>query len=211
LWSATNSLTLIAQQELQPFEAVRTPTTRRIERTRARDIHLYSLPWPTEQLEDLGDADVEMRVALSYFIEPNPSERGWTRRYRYESHGLRFAVRKPLESDATFRARVSDYARAEEEGNLVSAADDGWVVGPQIRHHGSLHVDIWRGHAADLAARGSIAVFPTLGWWREQTRHEKYEAPARYALLVSIETDAEGVDLYAPVEAAIATRLAVPV
>lgn len=211
LWSAGNALTLVAEQQLQPFEAVRAPKTGRVMRVRSRDVHLYSLPWPVEALEDLGDKPVEMRVTLSYFVEPNPSERGWTRRYRYESHGLRFAVRKPLESDATFRVRIADYARAEEEGVLVASKDDGWVVGPQLRHHGSLHADIWRGTAAELASRGAIAVYPTLGWWREQPRHDRYEKAVRYALLVSIETDEQQVDLYAPVEAAIAARVAVEV
>jgi hypothetical protein len=84
-------------------------------------------------------------------------------------------------------------------------------VGPQLRHHGSLHADIWRGTAVELASRGAIAVYPTLGWWREQPRHERYERSARYALLVSIETDEQEVDLYAPVEAAITARVAVEV
>lgn len=209
-WSAGDALTLIAEQELQPFEAVRT-RTERVERVKSRDVHLYSLPWPAEELEALGEAMVEMRVTLSYFVDPNPSERGLTRRYRYESHGLRFAVRRPLESDAAFRMRIADNAKAEEEGLLAGSADDGWVIGPQLRHRGSVHSDIWRGTAAELASRGSIAVFPTLGWWREQSRHEKFDDPVRYALLVSIETDVAEVDLYTPVETAIATRLAIAV
>ena len=39
-----------------------------------------------------------MRVTLSYFIDPSPGARGWTTRYGYESHGLRFAVRNQLET-----------------------------------------------------------------------------------------------------------------
>ena len=38
-----------------------------------------------------------MRVTLSYFIEPNPSQRG-NSRYRYQSHGLRFDVKRPTET-----------------------------------------------------------------------------------------------------------------
>src|SRR5256885_8145814 len=37
---------------------------------------------------------VEMRVTLSFFVEPNPSRRGWQSKFRYQSHGLRFADRK---------------------------------------------------------------------------------------------------------------------
>lgn len=212
LWSAGNALTLISQQELQPFEGVLAKSgTGRVERARSRDVHLYSLPWPIAELESLGAADVEMRVTLSYFIEPNPSERGRFRRYRYESHGLRFAVKKPLESEAAFRMRIADFARAEEEGQVVDAQDDGWVIGPQLRHRGSLHTEIWRGSATDLAARGGIAIYPTLGWWREQLRHGKCDGIVRYSLIVSIETDARDVDLYAPVAAVIEQKVAVRV
>ena len=74
-----------------------------------------------------------------------------------------------------------------------------------------MHSDIWRGSATDLAARGAIAVYPTLGWWREQLRHGKCEGTVRYSLIVSIDTEATDVDLYAPVATAIAIRLAVPI
>jgi hypothetical protein len=36
----------------------------------------YTLPFPQKELENLGGTKVEMRVTLSYFIEPNPSSRG---------------------------------------------------------------------------------------------------------------------------------------
>ena len=68
-----------------------------------RDMHLHNLPWPRDVLEDMGETQVEMRVTLSYFIEPNPSRRGHSR-YRYESHGLRFDVKRPLESIDNFGA-----------------------------------------------------------------------------------------------------------
>ena len=60
-----------------------------------RALRLHKLPWPQEQLRDLFGADVRLRVTLSYFVEPNPSSRGWQGRYRYASHGLRFDVKRP--------------------------------------------------------------------------------------------------------------------
>jgi hypothetical protein len=81
LWSAGDALTLIVQDELRPFE-----------RDRSNEMHLHTLPWPTQALQELGSVEVELRVTLSYFIEPNPARRGWRRRHRYASHGLRFAV-----------------------------------------------------------------------------------------------------------------------
>jgi hypothetical protein len=89
--SASNSLAMIVQEQLHPFtrEGSAEPKT--------REIHLHRLPWPLDELEALGDETVEMRVTLSYFIEPNPSARGGRSRYRYESHGLRFDAKRPTD------------------------------------------------------------------------------------------------------------------
>ena len=160
LWSVGNSLTMVVEESLHPFkrEIGKQPTL--------RDMHLHNLPWPCDVLESLGETSVEMRVTLSYFIEPNPSRRGTLSRYRYESHGLRFDVKRPLESTDEFRKRINLAARDEEEGPRRSGSDPQWLIGTQGRHRGSLHSDIWRGTAADLASRGAIAVYPTAGWWK---------------------------------------------
>jgi hypothetical protein len=65
LYCAANSLTLISQTDLQPYD-------QRDGRRVTRDMHLYSLPWPSEVLRELGETEVRMRVTLSYFIEPGP-------------------------------------------------------------------------------------------------------------------------------------------
>ncbi len=192
LWSVADSLTMVIQESLHPFkrEAGKQPTL--------RDMHLHSLPWPRDVLEDMGETQVEMRVTLSYFIEPNPSRRGRSR-YRYESHGLRFDVKRPLESIDNFRNRINSAARDEEEGTRRSGDDPLWLIGKQGRHRGSLHGDIWRGSAAELASRGYIAVYPSLGWWKTRTVLERYNQAARYALIVSIRAPESNVDLYAEV------------
>ncbi|MEO5331200.1 MAG: S8 family peptidase [Magnetococcus sp. YQC-5] len=191
MWSATNSLTLIAQDELQPFEKKKKTVS-------SRDMNLYELPWPRSELEQLGATEVEMRVTLSYFIEPNPAERGFRRRYKYESHGLRFQVKRPTEDVSAFCSRVNKLARDEEEGAPTSKTDPdpGWMLGTQLRHLGSLHSDIWRGGAADLAQLGVIAVYPALGWWKTRTGQERYHNKARYALIVSIHAPEVNIDLY---------------
>jgi hypothetical protein len=201
LWSVENSLTMICEGRLHPFGRVgrKDPTL--------RDMHLHRLPWPLQELEALGEVQVEMRVTLSYFIEPNPSERGFSARYRYESHGLRFDVKRPAESDADFRARINAAARDEEERTRVGGDDPGWTVGKQNRHKGSLHSDIWRGSAVDLASRGVIGVYPALGWWKTRPRLERYDGTARYALVVSIRAPEVDVELYS----AIANQIAAPV
>lgn len=203
LWSASDSLTLIAQDQLHPYIRERSGDPK------LRDMHLYRLPWPVEELEALGDTNVEMRVTLSYFIEPNPSARGVTSRYRYESHGLRFDVKRPLESDTDFRSRINAEARDVEEGGSAGGTDPNWVLGKQNRHRGSLHSDIWQGTAAALAGRGAIAVYPTSGWWKTRKRLERYDSPARYALVVSIRAPDVDVDLYTPVSSQIEAAVAI--
>ena len=192
LWSVANSLTMVVQESLHPFrrEAGKQPSL--------REMHLHNLPWPRDVLEVMGETEVEMRVTLSYFIEPNPSQRGRSR-YRYESHGLRFDVKRPLESIDNFRNRVNAAARDEEKGTRRSGDDPLWLIGKQNRHRGSLHGDVWRGSAAALASRGYIAVYPSLGWWKTRAAFERYNRAARYALIVSIRAPASNVDLYAEV------------
>lgn len=201
LWSISNSLTMVLQDQLHPFQRVegKQPTI--------RDMNLHRLPWPLEELESLGEAQVEMRVTLSYFIEPNPSERGFRSRYRYESHGLRFEVKRAQESETDFRTRINAAARDEEEGTVSRGNDPDWDIGKNNRHKGSLHSDIWRGSAVDLASRGVLAVYPALGWWKTRIRHERYNMPARYVLIVSIHAPEIDVDLYT----AIANKIAVPI
>ncbi len=45
----------------------------------------------------------------------NPSARGVTSRYRYESHSLRFDVKRPSESEDEFRIRINLTVRDEDE------------------------------------------------------------------------------------------------
>ncbi len=202
LWSVGNSLTMVVEERLHPFERVGA------KQPKLRDMHLHNLPWPSEALEALGGTTVEMRVTLSYFIEPNPSRRGVRSRYRYESHGLRFDVKRPHESVDDFRKRINAAARDEEEGtDRGRDSDPSWLIGKQARHKGSLHGDIWRGTAADLASRGWLAVYPAVGWWKTRQALEKYDKVARYALIVSIKAPEVDVDLRTEV----ANRIGVPV
>jgi len=57
--------------------------------------------------------------------------------------------------------------------------------------------------AADLAERGTIAVYPVTGWWKELPSRDRSHHGARYALIVSIETDAVNADIWTPIAAAV--------
>ena len=204
LWSVSNSLTMVIQEQLHPFQREGT------NQPKFRHMHLYQLPWPLEELEKLGETQVEMRVTLSYFIEPNPSKRGFRSRYSYESHGLRFDVKRAAESLPAFHARINAAARDEEEGTHRSQSDGPeWTIGIKKRHKGSLHSDIWKGSAADLASRGVLAVYPAVGWWKDRTRLQRYNKAARYALVVSIHAPEVESDLYTEVANQITTQVMV--
>lgn len=200
LRSAANDATLVVEDALLPFR-------RDGNVIKTRDMNLHQLPWPRDELLALGNMDVELRITLSYFIEPNPGDRGWTRRHRYASHALRFAVKRSLETLPQFRQRINKVAAAEESDEGGSAAGgDTWVLGP-IRDRGSIHSDIWFGSAAALAERDAIGVFPISGWWKEKPGLQRWDRSVRYALLVTIRAPEAAVDIYA----AIANKLVVAV
>jgi hypothetical protein len=126
-----------------------------------------------------GIGAVREEAQLEVCYGPNPGERGWTRRHRYASHSLRFAVKRSLETLPQFRQRISRAAESEEEGDVgATAGSDGWLLGT-IRDRGSIHSDVWRGSAAALAERDAIGVFPISGWWKENPRLQRWERAAR--------------------------------
>ena len=202
IYSALNDLTLIAEDELQPFWKDDGDG-----RIKSRHMNLHQFPWPRTQLEQLAETEVELRVTLSYYVEPNPGERGWLRRHRYPSHGLRFAVKRSLESVDAFRQRINAAVAAEEQGiEAIDAGPDGWYLG-RIRDSGSIHSDIWRGTAVELSRCSAIGVFPIGGWWKENPVHRRYERRVRYSLVVSIRAANGDVDIYTPVRVQITTPI----
>jgi len=205
LHCASNSLTLIAEAEIQPFE-------KRDSGYRTKDMHLYELPWPTEELQRLGEATIEMRVTLSYFIEPGPGEVGWKDRYRYASHGLRFNLNSATETQDEFIRRINKAARDEGNGKPdTSSPSDKWLIGSQARDKGSIHSDIWKGTASELASSNLVAVSPKTGWWKERSHLKQFNNMTRYALVVSISTSEQDVDIYTPVAIQIAPQIMIPI
>jgi hypothetical protein len=188
LYSLRHQTTLVVQELIQPF---------RIEGSDAKSnqMHLHRLPWPASLLSSLGESQVRMRITLSYFIEPKPGMRGWSRRHRYASYGLRFEVKTATESELELLARINRADRDETPGSSGSSDTQEWRIGPQVRHRGSIHSDVWVGTAADLALKDAIAVYPALGWWRDPKRQDRCERPVFYALVVSIESDETTVEV----------------
>jgi hypothetical protein len=201
LRSASNCLSLIVQDHLQPY--------RWSEKSRGaviNEMKLYGLPWPRQALNALQTTEISLRITLSYFVEPNPSETARGRKLRYASHGLRFKLIRPDEEVDDFRVRINKAATTEEIGRGLQSRSDSksWTLGSQQRDVGSIHSDIWRGPASDLARCGVIAVFPVGGWWKERSHLDRWSSSARFALVVTIDAGNVDVDVYTPVATAIA-------
>lgn len=204
-YSANNSLSLIAQDALQPFFKDEEKGG-----IKTRDIKFHALPWPRETLLALPlNTPVEMRVTLSYFVEPSPGERGWDRKYGYPSHGLRFKVMRATETLDEFKLRINAHGREDEYDEDHAGETGRWELGVTGPTNGSIHSNIWHGTAAELANRGHIAVHPTLGWWRTRPSEHRYDNRAPYSLIVTISTPDQVVDIYTPV--AVELGISIPI
>ncbi len=187
--STADRVTLVREAELQPFKMDKGDI-------KFDEIHLIELPWPELELQRLSlvasEESVELRVTLSYFVEPNPSRVDLLTRYRYESCGLRWRMQRPGETVAQLRAAVS---AGTGEDTLEDPLDQ-WQIGRNNRHRGSVHTDIWLGSGAELSAMKHIAVYPVNGWWRSRKTANRYGQKMRYSLVISLTAPAVGVDLY---------------
>lgn len=186
-----NNVNIIIESELKPLKKVKSNYV-------SNEMKIHEIPWPKDELLKLGAISVNMRVTLSYFIEPGPGEIGWKDKYRYASCGLRFDVNLN-ENEESFVRRISSAMEQEEEEEVYEAnsrVSTRWLLGANNRNVGSIHSDIWHGTAAELATSNLIAVYPTAGWWKGRTSLKKGDSKIRYSLIVSISTPEINVDLY---------------
>lgn len=185
---ANNSVNLVIQGELQPFE-----------KDKMNEMHLHELPWPKEVLQSLGETKATIRVTLSYFIEPGPGEVGWKDKYRYPSCGLRFDVINSNETLVDFKKRVNIKMRGDDKSDSGDGNSRDWYLGVGNRDTGSIHSDFCDDLAINLCDANQVAIYPVIGWWRERSHLGKYNEKIRYSLVVSIETPEVNTDLYTPI------------
>lgn len=137
------------------------------------ELNMHALPWPADALAALGEALVEMRIKLSYFIDPNPRQRGWQSKLRYQPHGPRFAVKGATETTEIFGQRINKIEREDAE------ATNG-VRRESMNNPDTSEMALWEsaegarirsirrvaGTAAQLTAKSHLAVLPVGGWWK---------------------------------------------
>ena len=190
LYSASNSLTLIAERTIQPYKVDGS-------NRKYNEYHLFELPWPTDVLRDqLTDQNVTLKITLSYFIEPNPGERRYANNFQYHSHNLDFSVIKPNETLRVFKRRISSAASLPEDE--IDNSGEDWFIG-RVRSRGSVKKDFITMSGADMAERRYIAIYPKNGWYKTRKKWNKTESQVRYSLIVSLETPGVEADLYTPV------------
>lgn len=98
---AKHFATMVVQDSIQPYHFGDDG------KPQTKEMNFHALPIPRSELMQIADEEVEMRVTLSYFVEPSPGRKGWNVNHRYASHGLRFEVMRPLEDLTQFQQRIS--------------------------------------------------------------------------------------------------------
>lgn len=201
--SASNDVTLIAQAPIQPFVIGDSggPVF--------NEMHFYDLPWPKAALEKIENGIVTMKVTFSYFVEPNLSGRAATRPETYRSFGLRFAIKKRSDTKEQFKRRVS--GQQEKDAPGPQQEGDFWLLGSNAVQAGSLHCDLWRGRAIDLALHDAIGVYPVTGWWKTHPGQKRFNDKGRYALVISISAPGYAVDMHSEISALVAAKIAATV
>ncbi|MCB6178106.1 S8 family peptidase [Rhodobacter sp. Har01] len=194
--SARDQVALIAQSEIQPF---------RLQGQRKfNECHYYELPLPTEILEQLGNEQIDLKVTLSYFVDPNPGFSANVDPQRYQSFGLRFDLRRKGETIDAFKRRVNASEREDPRiGGMAHADDSRWLLGPDSISAGSLHCDTWSGPAIDLLGRDRLCIKPVGGWWRDRARPKVVNRKSRYALVVTLKARRVDIDLHTPISIAV--------
>lgn len=197
--SASNDVTLVAESEIQPFALSADKRSGVF-----NEMHFYDLPWPKTALEQIENEIVVMKVTLSYFIEPNITGKAATRPDTYRSFGLRFDMKKRTETNARFRSRIN--ASQEKDGSQTDGEANCWLLGPKAIQAGSLHCDLWRGRAIELAGHDAIAIYPVGGWWKSHIGQKRVKDKARYSLVISISAAGQTVDLYSEIAALVEVK-----
>lgn len=193
LYSASNSLQMVMERTIQPYQQVGTSNPK------YNQYHLYQLPWPADILRDfLTEANVKLSITLSYFIEPNPGDRRYVNTFQYHSHSLDFMLIKPEEDLATFKLRVSKASEEDDQDDPITRTGEVWSF-KKARSKGSVKKDFVTISGADLSTRYVLAVYPQNGWYKTRKKLGLANKVIRYSLIVSIETDDVENDIYTPV------------
>ncbi|MDR0803880.1 MAG: S8 family peptidase [Rickettsiales bacterium] len=212
-YSASSALTIIAEKDFQAYKTeIRIDNKGRKTKIRRFQMLVFELPWPRAILEQL--AKIKLKITLSYFIEPNPSERGYLSKYAYQSHNLRFDLQRPEETPENFNKRINDLAAQENENDDGLQVDVGaldWFYGANSRKRGSVHKDIIEITGAQLADMKHIAIYSVGGWWRNKKSVIDEQTRTRFSLIISVDAGETEINLYNQILTEIQNLTQVPI
>ena len=151
--SATNDLALMAQAEIQPF---------RLQGQRKfNECHYYDLPIPRGMLEALENNVVELKITLSYFIDPNPGLGATS--IRSVTGRMVCALISGAKAKRLIASRGGSMLRSWKRATNVRELDGddaGWMLGERSVSAGSLHCESgrvrlsnWRGGTCFASSR----------------------------------------------------------
>lgn len=147
-----------------------------------RKVKFYRLPLP-ESLLSNTDPDVELRVTLSYFTEPNKFGRR-----TYHGLDLKWDMQGPQESSEAFKQRINALLRPiGKDGKRIKVEKTrsfNWGVGIERRSRGTVQSDRWQGKMSALVGDKLIAIYPVLGWWDQRKTLKVQEM--KFSLVVSV-------------------------
>jgi hypothetical protein len=142
-----------------------------------RQMKLFDLPLPEKLLLDAQNKQVELRITLSYFAEPN-SARGLATR----GMDLAWDIQGPAETEDQFTKRINDAMRDDGEDG-PGTKSFAWALGSVRRKRGTVQSDRWHGNAADLSGKRLIAVYPRYGWWNQRKKLQFNKT--RFSLIIT--------------------------
>ena len=190
-------------EEVPKKKPPKRPTTKTTEPKNRRKVKLYRLPIPIELLSD-SEPDVEIRVTLSYFAEPN---KFGSRMF----HGLdlKWDMQGPQESEDEFLQRINLLKRPKDaDGKRVKVAETesfDWDIGKQRRSRGTVQSDRWRGKMSAIVGDKLLAIVPVLGWWDQRRSLKTQEM--QFSLVVSV----FGPGVYAAIKPRVEAAATIPV
>lgn len=184
-----NYVNMIIEDEIQPYL-----------KGKFNEMHLHTIPFPSDLLQSMGNVDVKIKITLSYFIEPAPAAKGSRGKYKYASCGLRFDLNNSGESAEDFIKRINIAMRKDDCDNTFGGVgSDRWFLGSNNRDVGSIHSDTISMKAIEVYDCKYIAIYPVSGWWKDRTNLNKFNSKLRYSLIVSLMAEDETIDLYTPI------------
>jgi hypothetical protein len=128
LFSYSNDLALVTEQIIRPYRKGAGGGA-------LNSAYFFERSWPAALLQEMGNTIVNIKVVLSYFIEPNPGGRGAVSAVAYRSAGLRFDIKRVGESLDDFFGYINKHSKKGKLPERSNYLDRILVKKPYLAAH----------------------------------------------------------------------------